>query len=1091
MFHRSSARFATGILLAVSAVASATNYDISTREDVVRQDGFCSIREAMTAINTQRGVIGNRFSDELGVDLSFTSGDVTFSKSIRNETSNSRLVVAGAQLTAKRGDILEYTITVEAKEDGGDAEGVRLAYRFPEEIFGRYRGHSSVYVAGSTTLDGEPVSDKSGGRFPLSGDGIRLQSPRTEDDNPDASISGRIKEGESVEVMFQIEVARGENEVFSEDLPEPAREADREYLVMAECPAGSGSNTIALKSVPVLKDNGDKNGQAAIRYELTEGELQVGGGVNREGNGVAASVTFVAQKDTAFDTREKKNPIIVAAESSRIFSVVASATLELSGITLRGGDPGFNSEDGGLIHSAGIVELKAGTLLTGGRARHGGAIYIEGNRRLIIEESRLEKNRASLNGGAIASDPGFSGDIGAFQFHFVENRADGDGGAIFLDGVNPEAQLVNGTFYGNSAVDGSAVRVAAESRTTSFNNLTVAGNDGGAALSYYAPANFSPSPSRPKADYILNSAVVGNAGGDCGASPLNDALVEYVASGGSCVPLNLADFLELPGNDSTNADFSVLVGAEGVCPVLAGAVCEPLVFDNKLVGFLPNVNADTPTLVDAASPEDAVDLFKVCANNDQRGLDREPRCDMGAIELQIAAGTNDEFIVVQGVRTEVDVLANDLGDLTVDCNAAGVDPVSCITFVVLPTRGIVEVDVSDDGYPMVFYTSDALFHGVDQFRYVLDRNAVNGITYAGANPSANVNMVVEPDSGMTKKENIKTLSGSVGFLMVFIFSVLGFLRKSSVRLLQLSALLLVGSVVHADIVVNTLKDTIEVDGKCSLREALLASIDRSPFFVPDCAPGATGRDLILIEVPGVIRLNGPLEVANSAVDIEGLGPGVTTLRPASGGEFRVIQATSSLTLRNLTIAGGRSEGNGAGIFTSAALRLEGVELRNNRSQASGGAVYLNYNSDQRRTFSILRSYFHNNRAGNNGGALSMVGQNQQHTIVIDSSTFEANEAVSGEGGALDVNLPRGGSFRVLNSTFTGNQSAQGGVAIDTSDVSVGVNVDVMNSTFIDNDPVPAGLGRGAIDVADSEAQFTLSHSIYVDSGDCSTGAEQV
>lgn len=1169
MFHRGSVCFATVALIALSAPVLATQYQISTRADEIMADGFCSVREAIQAINTQLGYIGAVRSDERGVTLSPTvvaEPRLTMIKEVRNVSRSGSFNVAGTRLIANRDDVLEYRITIEVEPENGDVTDVSLAFLFPDEDpavvdpdTSTWRGYVSSYIPGTTKLNGVDVPDVNG--FPLKPAlPLLVNDPKVgESDTP---VKGTIREGRQAEVVFRVRVLEGPDEAVSPDLPEEDTTGDdREYFVEAECPAGTLSNTISLKSVTLDSDD------PAVRYELSQGALQIGGVSS-------VSVTFQSMRDDAFDREPKQNVEIFAQANERIFEVSANATLNLAGITLIGNQALTAGERGGLIRSSGSLDLREGTLLRDGQAEEGGAIYVEGTQNLVFQQTRFENNTASAgNGGAIAAASSFRGTVNGARFYFEGNAASGNGGALHLDGVTPALFLQNGTFYDNTAVDGAAIRIQTDGRISRLNNVSIAGNtaSAGVALSYAVPSGSG------LYDELINSVLVGNIGGDCAADDgpaaagsgltLDLADIAYVVSVGatpdtpSCGPLDAQFFSDGEPFDYSLVDFGLLIGLElmsddrDACDAVAGpGACRPIVFDDGLKGFLPNNEAIysgapaagriAPSVVSAGSPEDAV--FFVCQPKDQRDLNREPRCDAGAVELQIAAGNNDEFRVVQGEAVLLDVLANDLGDLTVDCRDLG-DPLSCIGFFLLPRqtefqplnwisgvssagnldaettvvvvddrKGVYldrdprqktaadgslvfdesnqpvfeEIRTFPDGYPMILHTPLPTFHGVDQFRYFLDQNAVSGPVYAGANPSANSNIVVEPASGLTNRGDISTLSGVFGWPLLLAAGML-FVRRRGLMLVVLFAMGV--NAQAADIVVNTTLDSAQPqdgvfdrDGLCSLREALLVSIDRSPFFFPDCAPGATGRDRIIVDIDGTIELLSTLEISNSAVDIQGLGPGKTVIQPAAGNQQRLIFTSSSLTLRNLTLADGYSPDNGGAIFTTSNLVLDNVELRDNQALGNGGAIYLSYNSEQKRHFIARRAYIHGNTAGGNGGVLSMVAQNEQHDIFFDGVTFANNTAPSGAGGALDVNLPQGGALRILNSTFMGNDAAQGG-ALDLQQMATTTTAYILNSTLVDN----AATAAGGIEAGNNSGRIFMSNSIYVNSGECSTGTVQL
>lgn len=1107
MLHRSIFSLVAGFLIICAGFAHATNYEISTRDDVIQVDGLCSIREALLAVNTARGHIGGVFTDTSGISLGSSTGQLTYTKKVRNVTRSSQLVTAGQRVVASREDVIEYRISVTAVLGHGDATEVMLGYVFPDQnsLLAGYRGYISEYQPESTTLNGGAVEDVSGGGFPLASSGLLINSPQGVAEGSPEAEPGVIREGESAQIVFRIVVRQGENEVPIEDIPGLEDEEDREYFVEAECPAGTLGNTIFLESV--LLDSDDDPAE----YILSLGELQVGGGQDLAGANVNPSVVVQPRKFNVFDNSDKKNVTITAASGSRVFRVESGASLSLASITLKAPPandlgPGGN---GGLILSSGSLGLSTRTRLSDGVAEKGGAIFLTGNNSLSLTDVIVDGNTATIDGGGIATENDFSGVITANDFSFYNNSAAASGGAVYFDyqGVNarPGIRLTNGTFYGNAAVDGGAIRINAARRQFEMNNVTIAGNDGGPALSLSV---IEPT----LQDVLLNSAVLGNEGVGCaaddgpGGPTLDAAVVEYVVSlNESCGPQDIQYFSDDPGEviDYSQASFGLLVGMDpastgsdkyvcGSNGLSGSAGCLPRDFGNGFVGFLPNNRVRAfgePAVYSFGSPEDAVGL-NVCESTDQRGLDRLPRCDVGAVELQIAAGKRDEFTVVQQQRSVVDVVTNDLGDLDIDCTSLAT-PTDCVTFVLLPSRGAVDVVIGDGvevdangdlipfGFPMVHYTSVAGFHGVDQFRYVINKQAIDGVTYADENPSSSANVLVEPAEGLTSKENISTLSGGVS-----IYAIAGMLalfwRRRSRAISVLSGLLLVllsPLVQAAEIRVNTLVDSdISGDGLCSLREALRASVDNSPFFVPDCQPGSTGRDRILIEVEGIIALNGQLEVEFSSVDIEGLGPDKTTIQ--GGGASRLILASSSLTLKNLTLTGGVSSSDGGAIFTSAGLAMDGVRVEGNSAAGAGGAVYLNYNSDERRSVLLRNVDFISNTAGTNGGALSMIGQNQRHDVRVESSSFISNVA-AGAGGALDINLPRGGLLRVSNSTFFENDASQG-AAIDLQQLDSSVTAYIMNGTFV-NTAVGA---PGAIYLGNSAGAVHLSHTIYSGSGEC-------
>lgn len=829
---------------------------------------------------------------------------------------------------------------------------------------------------------------------------------------------------------------------------------------------------------------------------------------------INVSISFEVKPKDAFDKTIKENPTIVATNDARIFNVVTGSRISISNITLDGGvGTAGPAGNGGLILSEGSVVLVKRTQLINGVATNGGAIFIDAeSASLSFDDVAFTNNTATANGGAFATSATYDGLVVGLNSYFEGNQA-AQGGAIFLDGVDPLFGLENSTLYANGAsgVDGGgAINFFAGSRGTTLNNVTIAGQAAGGGVSYGAEVG-------TVSDIISNSVIVGNVGGSCvgDSAAIAGAYGAYVVhQGGSC-PIDVDGFVYVgpnPGdvisNNSGTADFSVLAYRDATTNLFVSCsqadgptACIPIEFaDAGWKGFVPSLvdsigAADgVPTAFNSASPREAT--VDVCASKDQRQSDREDDCDAGAIELRAAKGALDEFTVVDGVSTLVDVLENDLGDTEVNCSLVpAADP--CMVIDVQPIRGGAMVEIDVNNRPQIRYQSRVNFHGVDTFHYVLDKRAVSSLTYAGANVGAQVNMVVEPASGLTKSESIGngsgTGTGSFSLFSGLLLLLAGLLRARGQRYLRVFVAIVLSAAasnsLFAEVItVNSLSDQATYgDGQCTLREAINNATDSAPLFSPDCASGATGRDTI--ELPdGVLTLTSELVVpTNTSLDIVGTGADVDA-NDATGTTIdgdnvtRLFLASSSLLLKNMTLRNGNAAGEDGGvILTSANLTLEGVLVSANTA-ANGGAIYLNYNTGLSRTLNIKRSQFTGNSAALDGGVLSMSGQRQKHTLLIDSSSFIGNSA-TGKGGALDVNLPPlGGSLNVLNSTFASNTAATGD-AIDLTDVAAPVAI--MNSTFLDQD---VAIDVGNIDSAVVRVQ--MHNSIYAGalaSNACSTG----
>jgi len=829
---------------------------------------------------------------------------------------------------------------------------------------------------------------------------------------------------------------------------------------------------------------------------------------------IFVNLTIRVEREDAFDNDPKNNPVIQAPANDSIFHILPRNSVTLEGVTLQGNGP--VTGNGGLAVVEGTLSLRSDAMMTLGNASgDGGAVYLIEDGAVLFFDSSFVQNQAT-NGGAIATDAASAATITGQRSYFDDNTASVSGAAIHLLG-DSYMTVTASTLYSNQAgADGGVIGLAGNSRVMQFNNVTIAGNDGGGAVAFTAMVGAG-------IDSLINSVFVGNAGGSCvgDGTAIDDANIAYVLhESGTCTldqDALVQDPAGLPGdlisNDSGNADFTVLYGEGGECTAGAGsAVCTPLTLENGLKAFRPDLTDSigtlgdsVPTAVNTGSPTDVT--TNVCTARDQRNNARDDACDAGAFELAIARGRFDEVVAQPDVETVVDVAANDIGDMTFDCTAATV-PADCVIIDIPPTKGIAWVDYADPDYPagyaVIRYRSDPGIHGVDSFHYIIAQSAFpNGSTYADSDIGAQVNMVVEPERGL-RSESI----GGLGMVSLFVMVLLGVVRKGGKAGVLALMALVPGLIQAAEIRVNSLADDLAPvfgDDLCTLREAIGNSIDGAPFISPDCSNGSVGRDEIIIDVPGQIDLAGPLIVENGAIDIDGqgaLGASATTL---NGGGERIFVSSSSMTLRDMTLTGGGSAATtrGGGIFTSASLRLERVIMTGNQAQ-DGGAIYLNFNSTTSRTVRLLNSEFSNNAASSgSGGVLATTGANQSLRIIVDGSTFRDNTA-DDTGGAMDINLAPSGTLQVANSTFFNNISngpdAQGSQAdaIDLDGVSPSALVYIMNSTFVDH-PLGAFDIKPDVNVDEVAPEFQvddgfdrvdieLANSVLLNSGRCARPA---
>ena len=224
-------------------------------------------------------------------------------------------------------------------------------------------------------------------------------------------------------------------------------------------------------------------------------------------------------------------------------------------------------------------------------------------------------------------------------------------------------------------------------------------------------------------------------------------------------------------------------------------------------------------------------------------------------------------------------------------------------------------------------------------------------------------------------------------------------------------------------------------GDCSLREAVIL------------ANALPGPDRIVLPA-GLYQLTiagtaagdttvGDLDI-DGDVEIAGAGAAATTILAENTN--RIFSASAhKLTVRNLTLAGGRAD-NGGAIVTAGPLIVQDAILSNNQATASGGAI-LGGASE----IVLRRVQLSNNTAVSVGGAVHAGGGG---VLVVDS-TISQNMSGSSDGGGIYSDGPT----RIYRSLIQGNHAASGG------GISVfGGSLEVHESTFSGNSADATGGG---------------------------------
>ena len=245
----------------------------------------------------------------------------------------------------------------------------------------------------------------------------------------------------------------------------------------------------------------------------------------------------------------------------------------------------------------------------------------------------------------------------------------------------------------------------------------------------------------------------------------------------------------------------------------------------------------------------------------------------------------------------------------------------------------------------------------------------------------------------------------------------------------IAALLAVaGTAGAAQLRATTRADQLDGAGPCSLREAISSANLDAP--IGGCPTGA-GDDTILLPA-GDYKLTippdgSPDDNADGDLDVTD----AVTIRPAKplakvkidgNGIDRVLDTDSGGTgvvLKNLTIRGGRLHANGAGIFNSDILELDGVTVSGNITEGFAGGV-----ANSQGNVEIINSTITGNSANAGGGGVSASGPGAVFTRIVNSTITknkadaDASGPFGGDGGGL-LNGPTG-VYDIRNSIVAGN-----------------------------------------------------------------------
>ncbi|MBK9092075.1 MAG: hypothetical protein IPM84_04725 [Anaerolineae bacterium] len=225
---------------------------------------------------------------------------------------------------------------------------------------------------------------------------------------------------------------------------------------------------------------------------------------------------------------------------------------------------------------------------------------------------------------------------------------------------------------------------------------------------------------------------------------------------------------------------------------------------------------------------------------------------------------------------------------------------------------------------------------------------------------------------------------------------------------------------------------------------------------PHLLAAMAGGGTVTFSCSGTITLSSTITVATDTT-VDGSGQNVIISGNHAVRVF-TVNPEIALNLNMLTIANGRSVGDGGGIQNDGGLvTISNSTLSSNTAAWSGGGI-SNYHPYRHGTVTVSNSTFSGNSADNDGGGIANFGG----TVMVSNSIFSGNSALGSGGGIVSTS-----TLAVSNSTFSGNSASIFGGGIYNTGEAI-----VSNSTFSANSADGGGGILNAYELTVSNSTFS-------------------